>query len=115
MKKSTWLVGALVMAAALASARAGAATITFYSGDGHDLVNGGNAVVINPHSVWGDVSVPAGLAALTADWIAYANTGLGGIISPDVIDREIGHQTALFSRTFTILDVSNLSLWSLAD
>jgi len=116
MKKRSSFVGAVV-AAALFCSQAEATSITFFSGDGGDIVNGGTAVPITPVAVWGDVSVFAGLAPGTAAWISYANTGSGpgGLVAPNAAGRAIGQQTALFSRTFELLEVSTFSLWALAD
>ena len=115
MKKCSWIMAAMVAAAVLGQSKAEAITITFHSGDGGDTVNGGSAVAIAPHPLWGDVSTSAGLAAGTAEWISYANTGYGALVAPNAANRDIGNQTALFSRSFDLLDVSDLSLWVLAD
>jgi hypothetical protein len=112
----TWLVASATAAAlAISHSTAEAAPITFYSGDGGDLVNGLSAVVIDPHPAWGDVSLFAGLPAGTAEWISYANTGMGGIVAPNVTSRNLGHQTATFTRTFDLLAPGSFSLWVLAD
>ena len=118
MKKITWLVGAVVVAAALFCSQAEAAPITFYSGDGtmNETVNGGAVVTITPHPVWGDVSESAGLLAGTAEWISYADTGYDNpIFAPNAVSRAIGDQTALYSRTFELFDVGKFSLWVLTD
>jgi hypothetical protein len=113
------ILGRTIRAAALVAAfscsRADAATITFFSGDGGDVVNGGTAVVLAPHPAWGDVSELAGLAAGTAEWISFADTGIGGEVVDNADSRELGDQTAVFTRTFNFIGDSILSLWILAD
>jgi len=115
MKKATWRLGAIVLGALLIASASEAAPITFYSGDGGDLVNGGAAVHIASHAVWGDVSSYAGLDGDEAEWISFANTGVGGIVVPDAVSRTIGNETALYTRQFSLSDDSHLSLWVLAD
>ena len=72
----------------MATASASAATISFYTGDGSDVlfssVEPGAITAIIPHGVWGDVSDGivtdnAGFAPGTAQWISYANTGLNKV------------------------------------
>jgi PEP-CTERM motif-containing protein len=92
-----------------------AETITFFSGDGGDLVNGGAAVNIAPHPLWGDVSTYVGLAPGTAEWISFENTGFNAIVAGNADSREMGDETALFTRTFNLLSDSFFSLWVLAD
>jgi hypothetical protein len=99
----------------LTAATAGAAPIQFWTGNGGDSVTPGSVTLVTPHPVWGDVSSAAGLAPGTADWISYANTGLGGIIAPNAPGRNIGQQTALFTRTFDIGGLGDFNLWILAD
>ncbi len=106
------------------SGTAQASPISFWTGDSNDNVSSGVVTAIVPHSVWGDVSENAGLTVGTAQWISYANTGLGGILAPNIgdpdgdgngNDREIGNETALFSRTLMIVGAGNFDLWILAD
>lgn len=106
------------------SGTAHAATIQFSTGDGQDSVSHGAVTAITPHSVWGDVSNDAGLAAGTAQWISYANTGVGGIVAEGIDDpdnngnynnRTIGNETALFSRTLQIGGDGAFEFWLLAD
>jgi hypothetical protein len=97
------------------TALAGAVPINFATGDGGDSVDHGSITVLTPHSAWGDVNAPAGLAPGTADWISYGNTGIGGFTAPDAPGRNIGQQTALFTRTFDIGGLGDLNLWILAD
>jgi hypothetical protein len=104
-----------LMVAALSCAQLEAAPITFHSGDGGDIANGSAAVLIDPHPLWGDVSAPAGLLPETARWISYTDTGYGRLVAPNADSRDLGHQTAVFSRTFDLLSASSLSLWVLAD
>ena len=101
-----------------------ASTIQFWTGDTQESVTPGVVTPITPHGAWGDVSDNAGLAAGTAQWISYANTGIGGIVAPDISDpdnngnnndRFIGNQTALFSRTLLIGGAGDFDLWVLAD
>ena len=101
-----------------------ASPIQFWTGDTNDSVSSGVVTAIVPHGVWGDVSASAGLASGTAQWISYANTGLGGIFAPNIgdpdndgnsNDRVIGNETALFSRTLMIVGAGNFDLWILAD
>lgn len=96
-----------------------AVPITEWSGDGNDVLvssaDPGSITSIIPHSAWGDVSDNAGLAANTAAWISYANTGLGGLIAPNTTDRtDNGQATAHFQRTFTA-GAGAFDLWVLAD
>lgn len=108
----------------LAPAAAQAANINFWSGNGSDVLvpgSGGPGAItqITPHPLWGDVSDNAGLALNTAKWISYANTGIGGIIAPNVTGRAIGQQTAEFTQTFNISSLGGLvgtfNLWVLTD
>ena len=96
-----------------------AAMISFWSGDGGDIlvssVNPGAVTVITPHPLWGDVSVPAGLAPGTAKWISYANTGIGGFIPPNVTGLGMGDQTMHFRRKLNIASGGSLDLDVLAD
>lgn len=96
---------------------ASAGVITEWSGDGNDvLVTTGSITTITPHSAWGDVSDDAGLAADTASWISYADTGLGGSVAPNTSDRfDLNEATAHFQRTFDISGAGNFNLWILAD
>jgi hypothetical protein len=105
------LAAGLLMMAASASA----ATITFATNDGGDSVTPGVVTAVTPHPAWGDVNAAAGLAPGTADWISYANTGYGGTIAPNAPSRNIGDQTALFTRTMDISGLGNFNLWILAD
>ena len=92
------------VAASLVTAMAGGADAAplFHSGDGGDiLLTSGAVTVVTPHPAWGDVSDEAGLAAGTAEWISYANTGQGGIIAPNAASRTIPDATTHFQRTFT--------------
>jgi hypothetical protein len=115
------LVSGLVAGLFLTVATANAAPITFATGDGGDVVVPGAVTVVTPHPVWGDVNSDAGLAAGTAKWISYANTGIGGFIAPNYTDtngngkRDIGEQTALFTRTFFINGPGDFNLSILAD
>ncbi len=101
------------------TAPASATLMTVWSGDGNDTlvssVATGSVTIITPNPVWGDVSDDAGLAAGTAEWISYANTGLGGIIAPNAASRDVGDETAHFQRTFTIGGGGIFNLWILAD
>ena len=103
------------------AATAQAATINFATGDGGDVVAPGAVTILTPHSLWGDMNSDAGLAAGTAKWISYANTGIGGFIAPNFVDanangkRDIGEQTALFTRTFFINGAGDFNLSILAD
>jgi hypothetical protein len=99
----------------LTATTAGAVPINFSTGDGGDSVTPGAVTVLTPHPAWGDVNSAAGLAPGTADWISYANTGIGGFIAPNAPGRNIGQQTALFTRTFDIGGIGDLNLWILAD
>jgi hypothetical protein len=117
----TKLVSGLAAALLLTATTAMAAPINFSTGDGGDSVSPGAVTVLTPHPVWGDVNSSAGLAPGTADWISYANTGIGGFIAPNYVDtngngsRDVGEQTALFTRTFSIGGLGDLNLWILAD
>lgn len=106
------------------SGTAQASPIQFWTGDGSDTVSHGAITAIVPHGAWGDVSENADLAAGVAQWISYANTGVGGITAPNVgdpgndgnsNDRVIGNETALFSRSLMIVGAGNFDLWILAD
>ncbi len=106
------------------SGGAQASTIQFWTGDTHDGVSHGTVTAITPHSAWGDVNDNAGLAAGTAQWISYANTGLGGFFTPNINDpanngnnddRVIGNETALFTRDLLIGGAGDFNLWILAD
>lgn len=123
MKKLS-VTALLVAGLALAPTAAMAASISFWSGDGNDVLTAGSGgpgaiTQITPHAAWGDVSDDAGLAAGTAKWISYANTGVGGIIAPNVAGRTVGQETATFSQSLNISSndgVSGLfSLWVLSD
>ena len=115
MKFPERFVGILAVVFALTCPRLEAAPITFYTGDGGDVVNGGAAVNILPHPAWGDVSELAGLAAGTAQWISFVDSGYGGIDLPNAKSRNLGDQTARFTRTFDFSSETNLRLWLLAD
>jgi hypothetical protein len=115
MTTSTRLTVAVLVVAALSCTPLEAAPITFYSGDGGDLVNGSAAVTIAPHQAWGDVSSYVGLDPWTASWISFEDTGIGGKVVPNAPSRNLGDQTAVFSRTFNLLSDSLFSLWVLAD
>ncbi|WCL55537.1 PEPxxWA-CTERM sorting domain-containing protein [Gimibacter soli] len=107
------LTGAVFATAGLTSAEA---ATTYYSGDGNGTCNGGACVSITPHGVWGDVSDNAGLAANTADWISFANTGIGGSVLPSLGGpRDDSNYTMLFSNTFSVGGTGDLNLWVLAD
>jgi hypothetical protein len=109
------LVGKLAIVLALTGAPLEAAPISFYSGDGGDLVNGGAAVSILPHPAWGDVSELAGLAAGTAQWISFVNSGYDGSVLPNADSRTLGDETAKYTREFTFSSETTLKLWVLAD
>jgi hypothetical protein len=109
------LIGKVAVVLTLTCAPAGADPITFYTGDGGDMVGEGSAVNILPHPAWGDVSEYAGLAAGTAKWISFVNSGYGGIVVPNVESRELGGQTSTFTRTFNFLSETTMKLWVLAD
>jgi PEP-CTERM motif len=119
------LVSGLAAGLLLTAVTVTAAPITFSTGDGGDVLSQsvvpGAITAVTPHDVWGDVSPDAGLAAHAADWISYANTGKGGIVAPDYVDsnangkRDIGEQTATFTRTFNIGGAGDFDLWILAD
>ncbi len=115
MKFPGRFVGKLAVVLALTCAPLEAAPITFYTGDGGDVVNGGAAVNILPHPAWGDVSALAGLAAGTAEWISFVDSGYGGIVLPNAESRELGDETARFTRTFNFASETTLRLWILAD
>jgi PEP-CTERM motif len=119
------LVSGLAAGLLLTAATAMAAPISFSTGDGGDVlaqsVAPGAITIVTPHPVWGDVSPDAGMAPHAADWISYASTGYGGIVAPNFIDanhngkRDIGEQTAEFTRTFNIGGAGDFNLWILAD
>ena len=115
MKFPERFVGMLAVVFALICPPLEAAPITFYTGDGGDVVNGGAAVNILPHPAWGDVSELAGLSAGTAEWISFVDSGYGGIVLPNAESRDLGDQTARFTRTFDFSSETNLRLWVLAD
>ena len=78
--KLSGILGVVAVASLMATASAGAATISFYTGDTFDTlvdsVDPGAITNITPHSVWGDVSDDAGLPTLgTAQWISYDEHG----------------------------------------
>ena len=110
---------ALVAVLSFSVSPASAAMINFWSGDGGDVlvssVNPGAVTVITPHTAWGDVSVAAGLAADTAEWISYANTGAGGIIAPNAPDRTDPNATAVLNRSIYIGGPGVFNLSILAD
>ena len=124
MRVMTFIAG-LAAGLLLTASSTGAAPINFSTGDGGDSVTPGAntgypvtpgaATILTPHTVWGDVSSSAGLAPGTADWISYANTGYGGFVAPDAPSRNIGDQTARFTRSFNIGGLGDLNLWILAD
>jgi hypothetical protein len=106
--------------ASLMTSPASALFIQGWSGDGNDIladsVVPGAITQITPHSVWGDVNAAAGLAAGTAKWISYGNTGIGGSQSPNSVGARVpGNETAQFQRTFSLATPSEFSLWILAD
>lgn len=110
----------IVLAGVFLSLSAQATLVTGYSGDGNDIlassVTPGMITDINGPSVWGDVSNAAGLAAGTAKWISYANTGSGGVVAPNTTDRNNNSQaTAHFQRKFNIGGAGILDLWLLTD
>ncbi len=110
------LISALAAALLWSAATAGAAPITFATGDGGDsITTPGTVTPLTPHPVWGDVSSSAGFAPGTARWISYADTGYGGIVAPNAHSRNIGDETSLFTRTFDIGGPGDLNLWILAD
>jgi hypothetical protein len=109
------LTASTMLMFALTSAPSAADTITFFSGDGGDQVNGGPAVTIIPHPAWGDVSEYAGLDDGTAKWISFENTGFNAIVAGNADSLTIGDETARFTRTFNLLSDSFLSLWALVD
>jgi hypothetical protein len=102
-----------------------AATINFATGDGGDVVTPGAVTDLtllgDLHPIWGDVSTSAGLSANGAHWISYTNSGINQPIVPNYIDtngnghRDIGEQTALFTRTFSVGGPGDFNLWILAD
>ncbi len=95
---------------------AGAAPL-FFSGDGSVVLESAGAITqIAPHAAWGDVSASAGLTDDTVKWISYADTGVGGIIAPDIVgDRVPANATAHFSRDFNFGAAATFNLWILAD
>jgi hypothetical protein len=105
--------------ALLAAAASADASPLFWSGDGGDTlvssVASGSITEITPNPVWGDVSDDAGLAANTAAWISYGDTGQGGFVAPNVTDRTIPNATAHFQRTFTLNHTADVSLFVLTD
>lgn len=117
------LVSASIGAALIALAcPAEAGLVTFFSGDGGDVLalsvaaGAGAVTPITPHPAWGDVSVAAGLAAGTARWLSYADTGIGGQRAPSTTDRsDPGAATATFTRRLEIADGGELRLFVLAD
>src|SRR4051812_44798083 len=103
MKSFISAIVGISMIGLTASAHAG--VMSFWSGDGGDTLAAsvvpGAITIVTPHSVWGDVSDDAGLAAGTAKWISYANTGAGGSIAPNTANRfSTAAATAKFTRTF---------------
>jgi hypothetical protein len=124
MRAAKCIVG-LTAGLLLTATTAGAGPINFMTGDGGDSVTPGAntgypvtpgpVTILTPHPAWGDVSSSAGLAPGSADWISYANTGLGGFVAPDAPSRTVGDQTALFTRTFDIGGLGDLNLSILAD
>ena len=129
------ILGVVAVASLMATASAKAATIPFYTGDGGDLllasVEAGAIQTITPHTLWGDVSDgivsdDAGFAPGTAEWISYANTGLGagGVVdhlapnSADVANLNVldnDEATAVFTRSFAISGDGAVNFWILAD
>ncbi len=113
MKKT---IGILVLAVLVSFTSAQAASISFASGDGGDVlvssVVPGAITVIAPHSAWGDVSDNAGIMA---DWISYTNTGVGAIVAPNVSSRTAGDETMHVQRQLSIGETGSLALWVLAD
>jgi hypothetical protein len=107
----------LSLAGLTLAASVNAGMITEWSGDGNDvLLSSGSVTEITPHSAWGDVSDDAGLAAGTAKWISYGNTGSGGVIAGNTADRNDRSQaTAHFQRTFTVGGPGDLNIWLLSD
>ncbi len=106
--------------ASLMAAPASATIMQGWSGDGNDVlansITPGSITSITPHSVWGDVSAAAGLAAGTAKWISYGNTGIGGFQAPNIAGARVpGNETAQFQRAFSLVMPSEFSLWILAD
>jgi hypothetical protein len=62
------------------------------------------------------VSDDAGLAAGTAKWISYADTGLGGSVAPNTANRfSTAAATVKFTRTFTIGANGSFDLFILSD
>ena len=97
-----------------------AAPIQFWSGDGGDVLVSnvgvpGVVTPITPHDAWGDVSPFAGLVPGVAKWISYANTGIGGIIAPNVASRTRADATMLIERSFYVAQGGILDLYILAD
>jgi PEP-CTERM motif len=115
MKFPERFVGKLAVVLALTCTPLEAAPITFYTGDGGDVVNGVAAVNIAPHPAWGDVSQVAGLAAGSAKWISFVDSGYGRIVLPNAESRDLGDQTAQFTRPFDFSSETTLRLWILAD
>ena len=120
MKFRARLVGKLAVVLALTGAPLEASPISFYTGDGGDVVTGGGvvngaAVSILAHPLWGDVSQLAGLAAGTAQWISFVNSGYDGIVLPNADSRSLGDETAKFTRVFDFTGETTLRLWVLAD
>ena len=115
---------ALATVFAAPAAQAATITVDFASHAGSTVCVGepsvtcsASAVAITPHSVWGDVSDNAGLPVNGANWISYANTGVGGAVASNVVGaRTPGKETALFEETFaTSISGSQFNLWVLAD
>ena len=120
MKVLARLVSTLAVVFALTCAPLEATPISFYSGDGGDVVTGGGvvngaAVSILAHPLWGDVSQQAGLEAGTAKWISFVNSGYDGIVLPNADSRTLGDETAKYTRTFDFTSEATLRLWVLAD
>jgi len=80
-----------------------AAPMIFNSGDATNEYNSstGTNVVITPHSAWGNVGGGA-------NWISYANTGIGGAIAPNAASRTRPDATSLFTETLGFIDSFSL-------
>ena len=117
------IVSGLSLSLALTAATANAAPISFWSGDGNDVIDHGTVTAITPHPAWGDVN---GLAGTTqAKWISYMNSGWNTttnapqepIAGPNVPQgqRIPANATLTITRTFDISGLGLFDFFVLAD
>lgn len=104
LRKCAYALAAATLTMGLVGA-AHAAPVTYRSGDGVNEFNNisGANVNITPHVLWGDVGDGA-------NWISYANTGLGGIIAPNAASRTIADATSVFTETLGFIDAFSLRI-----